>query len=266
MTEAQNIIFNLDHVIETLRKGVRRADVFMGFGLNAAEANPVISHVLSPDELHNITFVKDVLSPAEQEHLVAEFAKWVRANGLRELIETFSLFLDQLYMPLFAMKRGKSDGGRHLEQPERFERLGIVDKINAMSAVLPVVEGDKDMIRGMNRLRNCYAHRLGVVGERDVDSEGESMTIHWQAFQLQVEKPDGTVIMETELYGQVLEQGGVVQLKVVERARSFEKGSEVVLEKRELKEICLSALSIGERLLRTAIEQAREAGAFKETK
>lgn len=40
MTGGQTPTFNLDHVIETLRNGVRRADVFMGIGLNAAEADP----------------------------------------------------------------------------------------------------------------------------------------------------------------------------------------------------------------------------------
>ena len=39
MTQKQTVHIDLDKVLETLRRGVRRADVFMGMGLNAAEQN-----------------------------------------------------------------------------------------------------------------------------------------------------------------------------------------------------------------------------------
>ena len=70
--------------------------------------------------------------------MAAEFGKWVRANGLRELIETVSLFLDKLYLPLFMIHRGADKDGKKLERPDRLERLGIIDKIEAMSGVLLV--------------------------------------------------------------------------------------------------------------------------------
>lgn len=121
MTGGQTVAFNLDHVIEILRNGVRRADVFMGIGLNAAEADPAISHVLSPDNLHHINLVKTDLTAEEKTHVASQFGKWVRANGLRELIETVSLFLDKLYLPLFAMHRGADKSGKKLERPDRLE-------------------------------------------------------------------------------------------------------------------------------------------------
>lgn len=134
-----------------------------------------------------------------------------------------------------------------------------------MSSVLPVSDEDKRMLGAMNRMRNCYAHRRGVVGQRDLDDKaGDVMTVRWNAFEMQVEEPDGNIIPEAELYDRVLEQGGMVQLKVVERTRSFKEGAELVLEKRDLKEICLSALTIGQRMLHTTVEQARASGILKE--
>jgi len=264
MTEGQTATFNLDHVIEILRSGVRRADVFMGIGLNAAEADPAISHVLSPDNLHHINLVKTDLTAEEKAHVASEFGKWVRANGLRELIETVSLFLDKLYLPLFAIHHGANKSGKKLERPGQLERLGIIDKIDAMSDLLSVSDEDKRVLGAMNRMRNCYAHRRGVVGQRDLDEEATVMTVRWNAFEIQVKEPDGNIIPEAELYDRVLEQGGLVQLKVVERTRSFKEASELVLEKRDLKEICLSALTIGQRMLHTTIEQARASGILKE--
>ena len=264
MSEGQTITFNLDHVIEILRNGVRRADVFMGIGLNAAEAEPAVSHVLSPDSPHHISLVKTDLTAEEKSHVASEFGKWVRANGLRELTETMSLFLDKLYLPLFAMHRGLDKSGKKLTRPGKLERMGIIDKIGAMSSVLPVCNEDQRMLGGMNRMRNCYAHRRGVVGKFDLDDNVAAMTVRWNAFELQVEEPDGNIIPEDELYGYVFEQGGMVQLKIIERTRAFKEGDELVLNKRDLKEICLSTLTIGSRMLKTTMEQAREFGILKE--
>lgn len=54
-----------------------------------------------------------------------------------------SLFLDELYLPLFAMHHGANKSGKKLERPDQLERLGIIDKIDAMSDVLPVSDEDK---------------------------------------------------------------------------------------------------------------------------
>jgi len=65
------------------------------------------------------------------------------------------------------------------------------------------------------------------------------------------------------LYGHLLKKGGAIQLKVVERTRSFNRGAELVLEKRDLKEIGLSTLIIGQRIFHATVEQARELGVLR---
>ena len=51
---------------------------------------------LLPKVCNNIRLVKEELTDPEKAHVAAEFGKWVRTNGLRELIETFSIFLHRL--------------------------------------------------------------------------------------------------------------------------------------------------------------------------
>lgn len=134
------IRFNLDHVLEILRKGIRRADVFMGIGLNAAANDPPISHLLAPEGLHNIRLVKEELTDEEKAHVAAEFGKWVCTNGLRELIETFSIFLHRLYIPLFVIRRGRGLDDEDLSNPARFERMGITDQVDEFAKIVPVNE------------------------------------------------------------------------------------------------------------------------------
>lgn len=264
MTEPQSVSINLDHILEILRSGVRRADVFMGIGLNAASHDPPISHVLAPDGHHHINLVKEQLGPDEQAHVAAEFGKWVRSNGLRELIETFSIYLDRLYVPLFILHKGASNEGAKLPSPQRLEHLGIADKIDVLASLLAVSDADRRVLRTLNQARNCYAHRRGVVGERDLDPDTGTMVLHWNAFQIEVKELDGTVVVEEAIFNRVFPAGGIVQLRVVERLRTFSAGAELVLDKRDLKEICLSTLSIGQRLLRETVEIARKAGVLRQ--
>lgn len=261
--EPQHIKVNLDAIVEVLRKGVRRADIFMGIGLNAATHEPPISHVLATEGFKHINLVKEELSPEEQAHVALEFGKWVRASGLRELIEAFSIFCDQLYVALFVMQRVKSSEQTKLLPPQQFERRGIADKLDILSDLIQVSDGDKRVVRSLNQARNCYAHRQGRIGEFDLDAESKAMVLVWNAFQVEAKEPNGNIVTEDELIGYMFKEGAMMQLRVIERERSFPLNSELVLDRQDLKEICLSTLHIGQRLLHQSIAMAKALGILK---
>lgn len=264
MSKPATVTFNLDNVLEFLRKGVRRADVFMGIGLNAAAYDPPISHILAPEGLHDIRLVKEELTDEEKAHVASEFGKWVRTNGLRELIETYSIFLHRLYIPLFVMRKGRGLDNESLLRPARFEFKGITDQVDEFAKIVPVNEGDRRVLSSLNQARNCFAHRHGCVGRRDVDAESGVFCLRWSRFQLEFEEPDGNVVPEEAVFGRVFENGGMIQLRIIEREKTFKLNDELVLEKQELKEICFCVLIIGQRFLRGAISAAREAGVLQE--
>lgn len=264
MPDRRTITFNLDHVFEILRNGVRRADVFMGVGLNAAEHDPPISHLLAVDGAHSIRLVKEELTDEEKAHVAAEFGKWVRTNGLRELIETFSIFLHRLYVPLFVIGRGRGLDNIKLCSPARFEQAGITEQVEEFAKVVPVDDGNRRILRSLNQTRNCFAHRRGIVGARDLDTETKTFSIYWNALRLQIAEPDGNIVPEESIYGRVFENGGIVQARMTEQSKTFHLQQELMLEKRELKEICLSVLIIGQRFLQGGVSVAQEAGILKE--
>lgn len=265
MAEKKTIHIDLDRVLEILRRGIRRSDVFMGVGLNAAEQEPPISHILAPDSIHTIHLVKENLTDNEKTHVAREFGKWVRGNGLRELLETFSIFMHELYAVIYLLLRCHDKLGA-LEQctPEQFERLGIGEQIEQLSSAISVQESDVRIVRSLNKARNCYAHRQGVVGQADIDNEAETCSLVWNAFILEVIEPDGNIVSEIEIPGKILRSGGAAQLRIVEKRKDFQVTAELVLEKRELKEICLCVSSIGRRLFNEVVELARSEGILTE--
>lgn len=245
-----------------MRKGVRRADVLMGVGLNASELKPPISHLLSSVETPTIRLVKEKLNDAEKAHVALEFGKWVRTNGLRELLETFSIFMCELYRTVFLIRLHQKQLDRKFNKcrPQKFERMGIGDQIARLAEVFSVSEDSIKIVRSLNKARNCYAHRNGVVGFPDRGPETRNLQLFWSALQLQIREPDGNVVIWKDAIGKIFENGGTVQLKIVQQARAFDKGNELVLEKEELKEICLCVLFIGQSLFNEAVSIAKGAG------
>lgn len=266
MTKTPTIHIDFDKVLETLRKGVRRADVFMGIGVNASEHTPPISHLLATDKIQQIHLVKVELTDDEKAHVAHEFGKWSRANGLRELLETFSVFMHELYSIMFLIKfqQRQLDKKFNKCRPEKFERLGIGDQIKRISEVVDVIDDNVKIISSLNKARNCYAHRRGIVSALDSDEGADILLLRWKVPEIQIREPDGNVIPAEELAGRILENGGMVQLVMKARAKEFARGSELVLEKQELKEICLYILSVGQSLFKETVVLAREAGIVKE--
>jgi len=252
-------------VLETLRRGVRRADVFMGVGLNSAEHNPPISHILAPTSQYHIQLVKEHLSDKEKVHVAHEFGKWITTNGLRELLETFSIFLFEIYSAAYLIHR--HEGTIPVPPPRtptQFERLGIGDQMEQLSALVTVPNNDIRIIRSLNRARNCYVHRQGRIGQPEIDGDTRSFDLLWTALQMEVREPNGNIIPEEEMFGKVIEHGGAVKLRVVERNKSFALGDELVVEKRDMKEICLCLLTIGERLFNETVGLAQIAKILQE--
>jgi hypothetical protein len=256
---------DFDRVLETLRKGVRRADVFLGVGLNAAEHNPPISHLLSQDGMQKILLVKEELNESEKAHVAKEFGKWIRANGIRELLETFSIFMFELYSIMFLVRQHQKQLDRKFNKcrPQRFERMGIGDQVERIAEVVTVMESSVKIVRSLNKVRNCYAHRRGVVGSPDLDPGTDNLHVYWTALQIQVREPNGNVVSEGDKVGKRFENGGAVQLATTQRSKVFAAGSELMLEKHELKEICLCVLSIGQSLFNETVGLTKASGLLK---
>ncbi|MDI1343392.1 MAG: hypothetical protein PSV22_04720, partial [Pseudolabrys sp.] len=225
MSSVQTVHIDFDRVVETLRSGVRRADVFMGVGLNASEQDPSISHVLfrDQDNVPQIRLVKEELNDDEKKHVAKEFGKWVRANGLRELLETFSIFMLELYRIIFLIRlhQKRLDRAFNKCRPEKFERLGIGDQIRRLAEIFSVPDDNIKIVSSLNRARNCYAHRRGLVGEPDSDQGLRTLDIAWSALQVQVKEDDGKVTLGEAVFGKRFEKGGDLQVAVIMRSRVF---------------------------------------------
>lgn len=266
MSEKRTIHLDFDRLIEVLRKGVRRADVFLGVGLNAATHQPPISHVLPSEGGLQIQLTKEELNAAEKEHVSHEFGKWIVANGLRELLDTFSNFMSRLYIFLYLLRRdGVQNGADQLCSPRRFERMGIGEKLKTLSAFIDVSPEAQQIIESLNGARNCFVHRFGMIGPSDIEDASKEFVLRWNVIQIEVQEPSGNVVEGDEIFSKVFEKGGDVLGRIVGRSKTYKLGEELVLDKGEVREICLYVYILGHGLFRGAVGLAREAGVLKES-
>ena len=127
------ININLPAIKNIAVKGVRRTAIFMGLGINAAR-NPNFKQY----ELATITGFEFIEPISDEQILInfkTEFGHWIVGNGLRELIETFCVFLDQIHFVclLVAASCGKIKKAQIQKKNLDFRHYGLKDKIIILS-------------------------------------------------------------------------------------------------------------------------------------
>lgn len=259
---------DFDKIIDTARKGVKRATAFLGLGVNAAQ-DPNFNEY----ELTRITKLQ--LLPAELpqdtvNHLKEEFGIWIVGNGFRELVETFSVFLDQVHhaCAVIGPSKGKLTVAELAEKQSNFATQGFPNKLNMLQAGYSVAPKHPEYLKTLNKARNCLTHRRGIVGQLDCN-EDQRLRVLWLGADIYIEEPSGTKHMIEDLPngGLYLPEGGDVNMRMVERERQFEIGQLVKLSARDLAEVCWFILREAQATISSAVEFAKAAGvAVKEKK
>ena len=92
---AQQINIDLNRIKEISLKGIRRTAVFMGLGINSARAAEFKEYQLSEETFFRI--IPDNVNDNQIKDFKSHFEHWIISCGLRELIETFSVYLTAIF-------------------------------------------------------------------------------------------------------------------------------------------------------------------------
>jgi hypothetical protein len=257
-------VFNIDfdRIREIAHKGARRAAVFLGLGLNTAYDENYRSY-----ELTNITQIQLIRSGASHQEVTKfkeEFALWIIGGGLREMVESFAIFLDELHEACWVIAKSGSKVGRAdlVMTAKKFHWKKFPDKIDYLEKTYGVESNSSQSLITVNQARNCLVHRRGIVERADC-AKDDSLLVKWRGIDLFIETPSGERIQlipsvtREEIY---LEEGGRVKYRMTERIRSFTIGERVILSATDLAEICNFIAECANDLCRSAIKFAEGKG------
>lgn len=230
-------LIDLDKLREIVYKGVRRTAVFMGLGINAAYDESFNKYELT--DITSIQLVPSNASESEIKHFKEEFALWITMNGFRELIETFSIYLDSIFKICLLIKSTIET----IEYPEKqinfFSKKGLEGKFTLIEEKFNIAIPYKDCILTINKARNCLAHRRGLLGVEDCTNE--KFELKWKGMELLSQNVNGeTTIFDLPIpaEGYVLEKGASLCGRLGQKTISFNIGDVLRITPRDLSEIC----------------------------
>ncbi|MDX2027511.1 MAG: hypothetical protein SFW62_02625 [Alphaproteobacteria bacterium] len=242
----QTVNIDLDHLRGIADRGVRRAAVFMGLGLNAAHREDFVDYELSKlPVIQNraaipVEFIQENAPPGAITRFKQEFATWITGCGLREILEYYSLFLDHIhnYSLLVLQTRNELKDLNPKKTHAKFRGFGIGKKLEWLKTHFNIDTKHASKISDFYQVRNCLTHDLGIVMSKRFNTEN-ALVVKWLALDLLVKELNSD--RERTLYelrNKTIEGGGNIVLKVIECERTFTEGEKLTLSHQDLWGIC----------------------------
>lgn len=253
---------NLDQLQEIALKGVRRTAAFLALGVNSARDHRLVDYQLPGDAL--LRFLPDNVTPEGVANLKIEYEKWVIFCCLRELIETFAVYLDGVHYWLglvISVEKGTITPEEARKRERAFEQKGIDGKLDELRSQFEIQTPKEKYLVSIHRVRNCLTHRRGIVASRDIRSEG-TLRVNWWAMDILAKTADGkeTPLTPAQLTGGVVLRDCVVMMRFVDREREFRLGEVLQLTVGDLSEICFLVTEATREVMSSAIQYAKAQG------
>jgi hypothetical protein len=233
VTLIPEIAIDLNLLYRTALAGIHRAYVFMRLGVQGLSIFDFEGTEL-PGR-HHIEIVPEPMPPELLESYVDQFRAWVVGNGLRELIETYCRFLDEVYGHGLEVLAPAD----HDERQRAFEEASLREKTRLLWAEMDIEGPFATHIESFSAARTALTHGAGTV-RRDDCTDGDELAVTWRAEEVFCYGTNG------ERY-RVLDAPPDLELRepidrvTVDRERRWTLGQKVQLPPRDLAEICLMA-------------------------
>jgi hypothetical protein len=245
---------------EIVYSAVRRASCFMGLALNAAR-DPEFKDFSLSREIE-VSFMPDALSDSALSQMKSEFELWTVTNGIRELIEAFSVFLDRLVeYSLLAQHNGKQVKPETLRRKiAQVKNKGLPGKQLMLRKEFGITSDLAADIKTIYETRNCLSHERGIVTPEFYNAKG-ALETRWRVIDLFLKRKSGEEIkIEFRKQSRGIAGPGDIVKRTAFRVRSFPLGTIVRLTAKDVAEICIFLYLAADSFLFPAIEYAKKHG------
>ncbi len=227
-----------------------------------------------PNSFAQVTAAQDRRLSVEDAR--AEFRAWVLAGGLRDCVEAVGSALEWArkecvlwsqpgvisrredgVLNLRAEMSGDSWNRQIVAGARRFDRLPLPDKLLQLQQSYEVPRpAYADSVLSINAVRNCLAHRGGVVGLEDLhDPADPGLIVHWWSWSLEAHGVSGT---RTVSAGSTVEASETVQISLARTERIFPLGTEVALSEEDYVQIATTMVIFAQQI-EQSIHEMQEA-------
>lgn len=189
----------------------------------------------------------------ERNYILNGYKHFVQLYLVRDLIETFALSLDTLFMVLLA--DGKTSQGGYLidllneddlAELKDFKQTGLtkkkkgkIEKLQSRFG-LELSQESNSIIKSLRDIRNCFAHTNGRVRETDgAEAEGNKRKFVWKTMKIWAENEDTGETFAVKS-NELVPAGLAVKTKIDTHEKSYTVGDSLSFTPVESYEIAFS--------------------------
>lgn len=270
MTTKLNISINLDALRGELQQSLQRVIHLVGIGLQTKDYIKS-DQLYIPNNGMEMIYAKSVVW--DDNYAQNKYVQWILSNGFRDAIECLSMFLESAHRVLsfWEFSERQNDGiqltGANLNEvmttiPQKFHRLGFPDKLSHIQEEHSIIfnEALGSHVISINKARNCFVHRGGIVSQRDLTSEN-AIDISYRRMVMLLQNEDGAKEL---VIGQVVEKDNVIAVKQQDETISFDLGAKIELNPKEFSDIIWCLFLFGNDLVQKMSEYGLQQGLITE--
>lgn len=255
MATTISININLDALRGELQCSLQRVIYLVGAGLQTKD------HINSkqlyiPTDGMKMIYANSIIW--DDQVAKNEYTQWVLSNGFRDAIESLSLFLESAHKVLsfWEFSEKQNDGiqitgadwnDTIIKTPQKFHRLGFPDKLEHIQKKHSIIfdESMGSHVLSINKARNCFVHRSGIVSQRDLTNEN-TLEISYRRMAMLLQNEDG---VKDLVIGQVVEKDSVIAVRNQDETIAFNLGSKIELKPKEFTDIIWCLFLFGNSLV-----------------
>jgi hypothetical protein len=233
-----SVKFNIDLLPHPVQNILQETLDYARTAVAAMETN-VDSEPLGPELW--MTFNPAKNRRLQGEDLLNGMRQWILRAAFRDAMESAHIALENARLVLAVRNLPEKLQGEEFnrlvgEDNVRFNALPLRRKMEKLQADfgLTLDSSWKDMILGLNDVRNCVVHRFGEVGLHDV-KDGEELAAIWQTHRFLAGRPGDERLVGR---GDLINEGETLRIQRGPRERIFRIGTRIDLSMRDLNEIC----------------------------
>jgi hypothetical protein len=230
-------------------------------------------HELTTADKYSLPLGFVTIEPAASRKLTFEQAKersdeWLLGSLLTDSVNITGNLLDdsravcallRLFSPTKQTK-GAEVNRVLIEEAKRFHRLGFPKKFEILREEYGVRTQLEEHFLSLNRARNCFVHRRGIVSREDTTHQDE-LVVKWRTGEMVAKAVDGdseVVLTKPE----VLQSESHIFIRIVDKTKAFSVGQKISFDRDELCQNIFTLFFLARELVASVDEYGRKIGAM----
>lgn len=213
------------------------------------------SETALPNTILKVAPAKNFKLSIQERH--EDFGYWLIATGLREFSEAFHLFLDDIHITCrwYDLATVSPVTDEHIQklvaQPHaEFHSLDFPKKLKTLRRMFGIQfsEIELERVRTLNKVRNCYAHRRGIVRAEDTNGNG-TLLVKWLGLRYEIDGNHYTIAEIDEQQSLKFKPGKTKNVILCTVERRFKTGDQLTFSTQEFAEFGITYMLLADRII-----------------